>query len=100
MRKYTLASPTAKDTVDLRDYEDTITKAVHQVIPKAVIRVEQCCYYVEPTPNQGEAVRIGRLICQSDIKQYCVQIPKLFSSVEIEEENDESGEQKCNGGHF
>lgn len=99
MRKYTLASASAKSTVDLRDYEPAITDAVHQVMPKAVVKVTQDCYYVSPTPTQGDAIRIGRLICQSNLKNYCVQIPKLFSSIEIEEENNESTKPKRIGGH-
>ena len=100
MRKYTLASPGAREDVDLREYENIITEAVHKYVPKAEVRVEKHCYYVSPEPKKGDAVRIGRLICQSDLKIYCVQIPKLFSSIYIEEEK-EDGEkkQKRAGGH-
>lgn len=89
MRKYTLASVEDRETVDLRRYEAVIAEAVHAVLPNAVVTVEKNCYYVTPTPSQGEAIRIGRQICQSELKRYCVQIPKLFSSVELEEEANE-----------
>lgn len=100
MRKYTLASPTAKTTVDLRGYADIITNAVHEVMPSATVKVEADCYYVSPTPSQGDAVRIGRQICQSTLKVHCVQIPKLFTSIEIEKEATQNGTMpKHTGGH-
>ena len=100
MRKYTLASPTAKGTVDLRAFADVITEAVHQYMPQAAVRVERDCYYVDPTPPKGMAIRIGRQICKSALSRYCVQIPKLFSSIEVEEERDNEPDQQCTGGHF
>lgn len=103
MRKYTLASPTAKTTVDLRDYADIIIDAVHAVMPSAAVKVEQDCYYVDPTPTQGSAIKIGRHICQSALKIHCIQIPKLFCSVEMDahtKEENESGKNKQRvGGH-
>lgn len=85
MRKYSLASPEAKKQVDLRDYSAEICEAVHQVLPMAKVVVEKDCYYIHGTLEHGEAIKIGRLICQSDLKKYCVQVPKLFSSIELEE---------------
>lgn len=103
MRKYTLASPTAKTTVDLRDYTDIIIGAVHAVMPSAIVTVEETFYTVDPTPTQGSAIKIGRQICQSALKTYCIQIPKLFCSVEVEpktKEEDENGTKpKHIGGH-
>lgn len=99
MRKYMLASAADRPTVDLRDYESIITEAVHEVMPKAAVQVEQDCYYVSPTPSKGDAIRIGRQICQSKLKYFCIQIPKLFSSSEIEEETANGTKQKHNGGH-
>lgn len=103
MRKYTLASSDARSGVDLRVYTDVIEGAVHNIMPAASVIVEQSCYYVDPTPTQGDAVRIGRQICRSELAQYCIQIPKLFSSVEIKpvvEEVTENGtKQKLLGGH-
>ena len=99
MRKYTLASSTAKSTVDLRDFEDAITNAVHQIMPKAKVKVEKDSYYVSPNPNQGSAIKIGRLICQTGLRAHCIQIPKLFSSIKIEEEKNEPTQPKPTGGH-
>lgn len=99
MRKYTLASQSARKSVDLRNYTDIITDAVHSVMPTATVRVEQNCYYVSPTPSQGDAVRIGRLICQSQLKQHCILIPKLFSSIEIGGK-EQHGTKKHIGGHY
>ena len=86
MRKYTLAASGSKDTVDLRDFKAVIIEAVQEVIPGATVTVKQDCYYVEPTPKPGDARKIGRQICKSGLSKYCIQIPKLFCSIEIEEE--------------
>lgn len=100
MRKYTLAASSSKEKVDLRDYAAVIAEAVQEVMPGATVTVEQSCYYVTPTPKPGDARKIGRQICKSDLSQYCIQIPKLFCSVEIQEVNNESREeQKHPGGH-
>ena len=100
MRKYTLASKEAKEGIDLRDYRKIIEEAVHEVLPNATVQVQSDYYIVSPTPKQGDAVRIGRAICKSELKQYCVQIPKLFSSIELEEEKDDGGtKEKRPGGH-
>ena len=86
MRRYSLVSSTSRSNVDLRDYAEVITEAVHSVMPKAKVRVEQDCYYVSPSPDQSQAVKIGRTICQSKLRKYCVMVPKLFVSYEIQEE--------------
>ena len=99
MRRYTLASLNARNDVDLRDFEDIIVDAVHSVCPTATVYVDESCYYVSPTPKKGEAVKIGRLICKSALCQYCVHIPKLFSSIEVKEESDVRKQQPL-GGHF
>lgn len=84
MRKYTLASTSERENVNLLDYEDIIKEAVHEFMPKAKVKVENDCYCVDPTPGRGTAVKIGRTICKSTLKDSCVTIRKLFSSVEIE----------------
>ena len=86
MRRYSLVSSTARSDVDLRDYAEVITEAVHSVMPKAKVRVLQDCYYVSPSPDQSQAVKIGRIICQSKLRKYCVMVPKLFISYEMQEE--------------
>lgn len=101
MRKYTLAASGSKGTVDLRNYESVIVEAVHAVMPNASVTVEPDCYYVAPTPKPGDARKIGRQICKSGLSHHCIQIPKLFTSVEIKEEakNERTTEQKHLGGH-
>lgn len=84
MRKYMLASVSEREDVNLLDYEDIIKEAVHEFMSKANVTVENDCYYVDPTPSRGTAVKIGRKICQSNLKKSCITISKLFSSVEIE----------------
>lgn len=99
MRKYTLASADRED-VDLRNYKAEITEAIHSVMPTARVRVDRDCYFVSPTPNRGDAIRIGRKICESDLKHYCVKVPKLFTSIEIGGSNGTQKPQKTHaGGH-
>ena len=102
MRKYSLASPTAKSCVDLRDYRTIIETAVHQVLPNATVTVEERHYCVTPDPSPSAARKIGRLICRSTLKEHCVQIPTLFTSTSSIEEvmTDETANQECVGGHF
>ena len=83
MRKYTLASPDAKNKVDLRDYADVITEAVLKVSPDAVVKVERNFYTVDPPLTQSQAIKAGRQICQSNLKRYCIQMPKLFTSIPV-----------------
>lgn len=102
MRKYTLASPTAKVCIDLRDYQNVIEDAVHQILPNATVSVEQNFYYVTPDPTPSEARSVGRLICKSPLKEHCIQIPKLFSSILIEPKEeciDDGKSKKRMGGH-
>ena len=101
MRKYTLAAVDSKAAVDLRLYESTITEAVHTIMPNALVTVEPDCYYVDPTPKPGDARKIGRRICKSALSQFCIFIPKLFTSIEITKEvnHDQSTQSKHPGGH-
>ena len=103
MRRYMLASTESRNDVDLREYSNIIIEAVHDVIKTARVEVSQGYYLVSPTPNQSEAVRIGRQICQSKLRKHCVMIPKLFTSEEIEEVTDDGENGKTsehpNGGH-
>ncbi len=99
MRQYTLASPD-RDDVDLRTYKYDIVNAVHTYMPHATVRVEKDCYCVDPTPNRSEAIKIGKKICESDLKYYCIKIPKLFTSTEIGGPNGAQKPSKTHtGGH-
>ena len=99
MRKYTLASPESRLTVDLRDYCAIIESAVHEIMPTSKVIVEKDCYYVSPAPERGDAVKIGRLICKSNLNRHCIQLPKLFTSISIEEDNHEEHQSKHPSGH-
>lgn len=95
MRRYCLASLQHKENVDLRDYEDVIVNAVMAAmkdIEDVSVSVHEKYYEVAPSPGRGAAIAIGRAICKSGLGKCCVQIPKLFSSVEVcidkEEKND------------
>ena len=104
MKRYTLTSSDARTTVDLREYTDVITNAVTSVMDgKDVdVVVYKDCYTVSPIPNQGEAIRIGRMICKSKLSRYCIQISKLFTGEKIEpkEESNESIINHGMGGHY
>lgn len=106
MRRYSLASSEHKQNVDLRDFEDVIVSAVMaamQDVEGVSVVVYEKYYEVSPSPSRGDAIAIGRMICKSGLSQYCVQIPKLFSSVEVltgrEEKNEERKTDRL-GGHF
>lgn len=106
MRRYTLASPEARTDVDLRDYQELIEATVHEFIPDAVVTVYQTCYTVSPTPEKGDAIRIGRrLSSHQALGRHCIRIPKLFYGEDMEESKSEQhkeeahGKQKRTGGH-
>ena len=102
MRRYYLASVEKRGTVDLREYEDKIMEAVKQIIPSATVVVEKDYYTVHPTPERGAAIRIGRLLSSRDVLgQYCIPIPKLFCSEEVEKGmvSVDGTEKKRIGGH-
>lgn len=86
MRRYVLASLEHRQDVDLRDYEDVIVSAVMEAMKDVVgvsVEVGKNYYSVSPSPSRGAAIAIGRAICKSGLGKCCVQIPKLFSSVEV-----------------
>ena len=104
MRVYHLSSSVARSTVDLRNYESVITEAVTTVMSgkDVIVVVNKDSYTVSPTPSQSQAIRIGRLICKSDLNQYCIQIPKLFTGENIEtkeESNEPRNKNDRMGGH-
>ena len=106
MRRYVLASLEHRQDVDLRNYEDVIVSAVMEAmkdVDDVSVEVGKNYYSVSPSPSRGTAIAIGRVICKSGLGKCCVQIPKLFSSVEVstdkEEKNDERKSDSV-GGHF
>ena len=102
MRRYYLASSDDRETVDLRDYKETIETAVHKYMPQARVEVSERYYTVDPTPDRGDAIRIGRILSDKDILgKYCVKIPKLFCSEEMEKGSviADGRKKKCIGGH-
>ena len=106
MRRYTLASPEHKQNVDLRDYEEVIVEAVMAAMKDVEgVSVVVCekYYEVSPSPSRSAAICAGRAICKAGLGKFCVSIPKLFSSVEIEKGKEEKNdEEKTNrlGGHM
>ena len=102
MRKYYLASTKERGNVDLRDYEQAIVDAVHQYMPNAQVEVKERYYTVDPTPDQGSAIKIGRLLSDKGVLgKYCVKIPKLFCSEEMEKGSVlvNGRKKKRTGGH-
>ncbi len=102
MRKYYLASSGDRGDVDLRIYQKEIMEAVRKYMPGAQVEVTERYYTVHPTPDRGTAIRIGRMLSDKDVLgKYCVKIPKLFCSEEVEhgKEVEDGREKKCIGGH-
>ena len=100
MRKYMLADGNKRGKVDLRDYKDIIVSAVQEFAPGNKVVVTSDYYIVESQLSQSQAVKIGRKICESDLKYHCVKLSKLFNSKLVKENvNDSRKEQKQNGGH-
>jgi len=56
------------------NYEGIIEEAVHLFMPTANVRVTNDGYYVDPTPDRGTAVKIGKTIYKSQLKESCVTI--------------------------
>lgn len=101
MRKYTLADGSKRSTVDLRDYEDVIKAAVEEFAPGTTVTVCKDHYIVNEPLSQSQAVKIGRKICESELKYHCVKLSKLFNSRILKEvSNDNRNKQKQNGGHY
>ena len=101
-----MASLEHRQDVDLRDYEDVIVSAVMDAmkdVDDVSVEIGSNYYSVSPSPGRGAAIAIGRAICKSGLGKGCVQIPKLFSSVEVstgkEEKNDERKTDSV-GGHY
>jgi len=99
MRRYALASPEHKQNMDLRDYEDVIVEAVVAAmkdVEGVSVVVRERYYEVSPSPGRGAAIAIGRAICKSGLGQCCVQVPKLFLSVELSDGKEEKNDRKEN----
>lgn len=100
MRRYSLADGSKRSTVDLRDYEDVIVKAVQEFAPGTTVVVSKNYYTVQEPLSHSQAVKIGRKICESDLSQHCIKLSKLFNSTVIKEAtNDNRHKQKQTGGH-
>lgn len=103
MRQYYLASAEDRGSVDLRKFQKEITAAVHRYMPNAQVEVTERHYTVHPTPDRGNAIRIGRALSSKDIMGcYCVYVPKLFCSEEIADGKEvaDGREKKRTCGHF
>lgn len=101
MRKYMLADGSKRGIVDLRDFTDVITAAVQEYAPGSTVAVFKDYYLVNEQLSQSQAVKIGRKICESDLKYHCVKLSKLFNSKLVKENaNDSRKEQQQNGGHY
>lgn len=100
MRKYMLADGSKRGVVNLRDYEDIIKAAVEEFAPGFTVVVYRDYYVVNEQLSQSQAIKIGRKICESDLSQHCIKLPKLFNSrIVKEKKNDNRKEQKRPGGH-
>lgn len=86
MRKFSLASPEARETVDLTAHEKLITDTVKSIIPNAKVKVYEHFYTIDHV-TKGQSIKIGKVLSKScNLGKYCIQISKLFSGTESEEE--------------
>ena len=97
LRKYSLANGSMRGSVDLREYSDIITTAVQEFAPGSTVVVHKNHYTVLEPLTQGQAVKIGRRICESNLSQYCIKLSKLFNSKEVT--NEEPKQSKRPGGY-
>lgn len=88
MKKYRLACSKKRDSVDLRNYQDTIIDAVSEVLPDATVIVEKDYYMIVPPPSKGAAISIGKKICKSALNRHCITINKLFCSEDFDPKED------------
>lgn len=87
MREYRFSSPLARDTVDLREYEDIIRAEVAKVSPNAIVTVYEDKYTIDNITH-AESVRIGRALSKTALADYCVkvEISRLFYGHEMKED--------------
>ena len=88
MREYSLQDPEYRKTVDLRNYKTIIEDSIHQVAPDAVVTVYKDRYTITPDLSKGQLIKIGRLIAQTTLGQYCMIRPILFKGEVIEDDED------------
>ena len=100
MRKYTLADSSKRSIVDLRDYEDVIKAAVEEFAPGTTVTVCKDHYIVNEPLSQSQAVKIGRKICESDLKYHCVRLSKLFNSKLVKENTNENRTKQKQAGRY
>lgn len=85
MRKYYLASSKYRNSVNLRDYKQVITDAVHSEMPDTKLTIHADYYTLDEQPTRGQAIRIGRKIAGSSLGKYCMIRPILFVGKNIED---------------
>lgn len=83
LRKYTLCSSSARESIDLRKSEKKIVKAVLSVKPDAVVCVEKECYYADLT--RGEAIRVGKEMSKVFPSSAHEVARKLFKGQKVED---------------
>lgn len=98
MKYFQLANKKHKETVDLRIFEDEITKAVMAVNNSVTVTVGKNYYTTTPTLTKRESIKVSTILRQGSLFDYTVYRPCLFLSVEElpktkEEINEE--EQPC-----
>ena len=93
MREYSLQDPEYRKTVDLRNYKTIIEDSIHQVAPDAVVTVYKDRYTITPDLSKGQLIKIGRLIAQTTLGQYCMIRPILFKG-EVIKDTHNSGQNE------
>lgn len=83
MRVYSLANPEYRRTVNLRNFERNIRKAVKDTNPDLEVVVDEHSYAIPDTVTTGEVIRIGRAIAKSPLGKYCMERPVLFVGAKV-----------------
>ena len=78
MRTYSLAHPTFRKIIDLRNYATLIDTTVSGIHPGAQVQVNKDNYVILTPITKGEAIKIGRALAHSILGQFCLSRPILF----------------------
>lgn len=79
-RTYKLANKDYKNTIDLTKYQNTIKNSIHNIMPDALVIVDEHSYTISPVPTRAESTKIGRLLAKTSIGKYSKHTYSLFRS--------------------
>ncbi len=86
IKEYCLVKPSARNSINLENYQKIIIKAYTMVNPNLEVRVQCKSYKVLGDLTRGQAIKAGRIIAKSSLGRYAVKYPinsKHPSTVQI-----------------